>query len=56
MRVACGGIAKKYLKESLGIEIKGYLSQLGRLPLTILIGMKCTTIHSSALMQTKLKS
>ena len=29
MRVACGGIAKKYLKESLGIEIKGYLSQLG---------------------------
>ncbi len=29
MRVACGGIDKKYLKESLGIEIKGYLSQLG---------------------------
>jgi chorismate synthase len=29
MRVACGGIAKKYLKENLGIEIKGYLSQLG---------------------------
>lgn len=29
MRVACGGIAKKYLKDTLGIEIKGYLSQLG---------------------------
>jgi chorismate synthase len=29
MRVACGGIAKKYLKESLGIEVRGYLSQLG---------------------------
>ncbi len=29
MRVACGGIAKKYLKDNLGIEIHGYLSQLG---------------------------
>lgn len=29
MRVAAGGIAKKYLKEQLGIEIHGYLSQLG---------------------------
>ncbi len=29
MRVACGGIAKKYLKTTLGIEIKGYLAQLG---------------------------
>ncbi len=29
MRVAAGGIAKKYLKENLGIEIRGYLSQLG---------------------------
>jgi chorismate synthase len=29
MRVAAGAIAKKYLKEKLGIEIKGYLSQLG---------------------------
>ena len=28
MRVAAGGIAKKYLR-SLGIEIRGYLSQLG---------------------------
>ncbi|MDP1773687.1 MAG: chorismate synthase [Methylobacter sp.] len=29
MRVAAGGIAKKYLKEQAGIEIRGYLSQLG---------------------------
>ncbi len=29
MRVASGAIARKYLKERLGIEIKGYLSQLG---------------------------
>ena len=29
MRVAAGGIAKKYLQERYGIEIRGYLSQLG---------------------------
>lgn len=29
MRVAAGGIAKKYLKAQAGIEIRGYLSQLG---------------------------
>jgi chorismate synthase len=29
MRVAAGGIAKKYLKEQLGVEVHGYLSQLG---------------------------
>ena len=29
MRVAAGGIAKKYLKERHGIEIHGYLAQLG---------------------------
>ncbi|BAS67711.1 chorismate synthase [Bathymodiolus septemdierum thioautotrophic gill symbiont] len=29
MRVACGGIAKKYLKQEFDIEIKGYLAQLG---------------------------
>ena len=29
MRVASGAIARKYLRERLGIEIKGYLSQLG---------------------------
>jgi chorismate synthase len=29
MRVAAGGIAKKYLREKLGIEIVGYISQLG---------------------------
>ncbi len=29
MRVAAGAIAKKYLKEKCGIEIRGYLAQLG---------------------------
>jgi len=29
MRVAAGGIAKKYLKQKYGIQIRGYLSQLG---------------------------
>ncbi len=29
MRVAAGGIAKKYLRERYGIEIRGYLAQLG---------------------------
>lgn len=29
MRVAAGAIAKKYLRQSCGIEIQGYLSQLG---------------------------
>ena len=29
MRVAAGAIAKKYLKQQHGIEIRGYLSQLG---------------------------
>jgi len=29
MRVAAGGIAKKYLKQEYGVEIRGYLSQLG---------------------------
>jgi chorismate synthase len=29
IRVAAGGIAKKYLKEKYGMEIRGYLAQLG---------------------------
>ncbi|UQB42955.1 chorismate synthase [Thiomicrospira microaerophila] len=29
MRVAAGAVAKKYLRERLGVEVKGYLSQLG---------------------------
>ncbi|MBS1211727.1 MAG: chorismate synthase [Proteobacteria bacterium] len=29
MRVAAGGIARKYLRERLGVEIRGYLAQLG---------------------------
>ena len=31
MRVAAGGVAKKYLAEHCGIQIRGYLSQLGPL-------------------------
>ena len=33
MRVAAGGIAKKYLHEKYGIEVRGYMAQLG--PITI---------------------
>ncbi len=33
MRVAAGGIAKKYLREEFGVEIRGYLSQLGSVTL-----------------------
>ncbi len=33
MRVAAGAIAKKYLRERLGIEVRGYLSQLGSIEL-----------------------
>ncbi len=33
MRVAAGGIAKKYLRTEFGIEINGYLSQLGSIVL-----------------------
>ena len=29
MRVAAGGIAKKYLKQEFGIEVRAYLSQMG---------------------------
>jgi len=33
MRVAAGAIAKKYLREQLGTEVRGYLSQLGPIKL-----------------------
>jgi len=33
MRVAAGAIARKYLHERLGVEIRGYLSQLGSIEL-----------------------
>jgi chorismate synthase len=33
MRVAAGAIARKYLRERLGIEIHGYLSQIGKIEL-----------------------
>jgi chorismate synthase len=35
MRVAAGAIAKKYLREQQGIEIRGYLAQLGPLRLEL---------------------
>ena len=35
MRVAAGAIAKKYLHQSLGVEIRGYLAQLGPLELEL---------------------
>ena len=34
MRVAAGAIAKKYLAERCGVEVRGYLAQLGPLRLT----------------------
>ncbi len=34
VRVAAGGIAKKYLQEQYGIQIRGYLAQLGPLKIT----------------------
>jgi chorismate synthase len=33
MRVAAGAIARKYLRERLGVEVRGYLAQLGSLKL-----------------------
>ena len=33
MRVAAGAIARKYLREQLGVEVRGYLSQLGSIEL-----------------------
>lgn len=35
MRVAAGAIAKKYLRESAGIDIRGYLAQLGPIELEL---------------------
>ena len=35
MRVAAGAIAKKYLKQEFGIEIQGFLSQLGPIKLEV---------------------
>ncbi|MDT8387989.1 MAG: chorismate synthase [Thiogranum sp.] len=35
MRVAAGAVAKKYLRERLGIEIRGYLAQLGPIELEL---------------------
>ncbi|KMK50915.1 chorismate synthase [[Actinobacillus] muris] len=34
MRVAAGAIAKKYLREQFGIEVRGYLSQMGNVKIS----------------------
>ena len=34
IRVAAGAIAKKFLKEQLGVEVKGYLAQLGSIKIS----------------------
>ncbi len=44
MRVAAGGIAKKYLRESLSIEIKGYLAQLGPIKID---AVDMSTVHDN---------
>lgn len=36
MRVAAGAVAKKYLKEVLGVEVRGYLSQLGPIKIDLI--------------------
>ncbi|MEA5444536.1 chorismate synthase [Gammaproteobacteria bacterium AB-CW1] len=33
MRVAAGAIARQYLRQHLGVEVRGYLAQLGEIPL-----------------------
>jgi chorismate synthase len=40
MRVAAGGIAKKYLQQEFGVAIRGYLSQLGPIKAETLDWMK----------------
>ena len=44
MRVAAGGIAKKYLRERLGVEIKGYLAQLGPIKID---AVDMSTVHDN---------
>ena len=35
MRVAAGAIAKKYLREQFGIEVRGFLSQIGEVKIAV---------------------
>ena len=48
MRVAAGAIARKYLRERLGVEIRGYLRSSGRSASTWWISTASTTTRSSA--------
>ncbi len=53
MRVEAGAIAKKYLQQEFGIEVRAYLSQMGISRLIKWIGMRLKTTISSALMSIK---
>lgn len=44
MRVAAGAIAKKYLREQFGIEVRGYLSQIGNVSIDPAIVSDVTNI------------
>jgi chorismate synthase len=52
MRVAAGGIAKKFLTQY-GISVDGYMSQLGPIKLELEAGKKLITIHSSVVSPVK---
>ena len=40
MRVAAGAIAKKYLREQFGIEVRGFLSQIGEVKIAPRLSIK----------------
>jgi chorismate synthase len=48
VRVAAGAVAKKWLRERHGVEVRGYLSQLGPIPIPFRAGTTCTATRSSA--------
>lgn len=45
MRVAAGAIAKKYLKEQFGIEVRGFLSQMGNIKVDPIITQNIENIN-----------
>lgn len=53
MRVAAGAVAKKYLKQVHGIEVRAYLSQMGIYQLIKLIGNKLSKMLFSVPMSIK---
>lgn len=48
MRVAAGAIAKKYLAQKFGVQVRGYLAQMGMLAVICSIGIWSSKIHSFA--------